>query len=92
MLVTIVNRGLTDLMSVEVVLNDASFSGQANVRVLTEGTTAPAEGPVPGLARVKLDEGTQGCKGDRLVLNAAGAVLLHHRGTYRNGKLDGSKR
>ncbi|MGO9659235.1 MAG: alpha-L-arabinofuranosidase C-terminal domain-containing protein [Acidimicrobiales bacterium] len=66
---TIVNRGLTDLTSAEVVLNDVSFSGQARVRILTEGTGTPSEEPVPGLVQMQLDEGTQDCKGDHLVLN-----------------------
>ncbi|HUB72325.1 MAG TPA: alpha-L-arabinofuranosidase C-terminal domain-containing protein [Acidimicrobiales bacterium] len=67
--VTIVNRGLADLASTELVLRDASFSGQARVRVLTDRAGALSGPPVAGLAQASSDESWHEAKGERLVLD-----------------------
>jgi alpha-L-arabinofuranosidase len=61
---TIVNRGLSGLDESEIVLRDATFAGQARIRVLTE--RAGGAGLVPGLAQVRLDEGWEKARGDRM--------------------------
>lgn len=58
---TIVNRGLSGLDESEIVLRDATFAGQARIRVLTE--RAGGAGLVPGLAQVRLDEGWEKARG-----------------------------
>ena len=66
--VSIVNRAKEGFPGTELRLRDASFNGEARVRVLTAGGEM-TEGPVPGLAQVCLEDGTEQVKGDRLTLN-----------------------
>ena len=62
--VSIVNRAKEGLPGTELRLRDASFNGEARVRVLTSGREI-TEGPVPGLAQVRLEDGTEQVAGDR---------------------------
>ena len=64
---TIVNRENERALSAEIRLRDASFGGEARIRVLTAGPEG-SEGPVPGLAQVRLEDGSEQAKGDRVVL------------------------
>jgi alpha-L-arabinofuranosidase len=66
--VSIVNRAKEGFPGTELRLRDASFNGEARVRVLTAGRDTTA-GPVPGLAEVRVEDGTEQVKGDRLTLN-----------------------
>jgi alpha-N-arabinofuranosidase len=66
--VSIVNRAKEGFPGTELRLRDASFNGEARVRVLTAGGEM-TEGPVPGLAQVWLEDGTEQVKGDRLTLD-----------------------
>jgi alpha-L-arabinofuranosidase len=65
--VTIVNRAKESSPAAAVRLRDASFNGEARVRVLTANGEM-TEGPVPGLAQVHLEDGTEQVKGDRMTL------------------------
>ena len=65
--VTIVNRAKESFPAAEVRLRDASFSGEVRIRVLTAGAGV-TEAPVPGLAHVHLEDGTEQVKGDRMTL------------------------
>jgi hypothetical protein len=64
---TVVNRSLSALDQSEIVLRDATFAGQVRIRVLTEG--AIGAGPGPELAQVRLDEGWENARGDRIVVS-----------------------
>ena len=64
---TIVNRAKESFPTAEVRLRDASFNGEVRIRVLTAGAGV-TEAPVPGLARVHLEDGTEQVKGDRMTL------------------------
>ena len=64
---TVVNRSLSALDQSEIVLRDSTFAGQVRIRVLTEG--AIGAGPGPELAQVRLDEGWENARGDRIVVS-----------------------
>jgi alpha-L-arabinofuranosidase len=66
--VTIVNRAREACPNVEVRLRDASFNGEARIRILTAGGGTTG-GPVPGLAQVRLENGSEQAKGDRMTLS-----------------------
>jgi alpha-L-arabinofuranosidase len=65
--VTLVNRARESFPQAEVRLRDASFSGEARIRILTAGGEMTG-GPVPGLAQVHLEDGSGQAKGDRMTL------------------------